>query len=479
MLQAATTTSQSFWHALSHTETIMRCPVCNALNPDGAPFCTECGTRLTVQSASPATAATGATPQQTVLQGRYVIEQKLGQGGMGSVYRARDLRLSTVTWAIKEMSQAQITGPLELQEARAAFQREAELLASLSHPGLPKVVDHFEQDGKAYLVMEFVPGDSLLAVARREGLPFPLPRVLDWARQICEVLDYLHNRPTPIIFRDLKPANVMLTPEGRIKLVDFGIARIFKPGKERDTQAFGTLGYSAPEQYGQSQTDPRSDIYSLGVLLHQLLTGHDPTRTPFRLPPASQINPAIPQHISDAIARAVNSDPNARFPDVRAFYQALTGQQQVILQTDAQTEMVQPRMAIAGSFGQTTPVSSFPSGNAAVQPPSVPLPTTSVANAGRWIGIVSVLIMGFATILVVISAATTGTDSELAGAGYLIAFLPLATGPLAFLLGLIALLSPATSQTIRGRQHAIIAVATGLVTGLLCCGIFTLVGSSV
>lgn len=456
----------------------MRCPVCNALNIDGAPFCAECGTRLAGSTTPAAPSATGAPPQQTVLQGRYVIEQKLGQGGMGSVYRARDLRLSTVAWAIKEMSQAQITGPLELQEARAAFQREAELLAGLSHPGLPKVVDHFEQDGKAYLVMEFVPGDSLLAVARREGLPLPLPRVLDWARQICEVLDYLHHRPTPIIFRDLKPANVMLTPEGRIKLVDFGIARIFKPGKDRDTQAFGTLGYSAPEQYGQSQTDPRADIYSLGVLLHQLLTGYDPTRTPFRLPPASQVNPAIPQHISDAIARAVDPDPNLRFPDVRAFYQALTGQQQVILQTGAQTEMVQPRLAVAGSFGQTTPVSSSLPGGAMAQSPSMPLPTTGVANAGRWIGIISVLIMGFAAILVAISAATTGTDSELAGVGYLIAFLPFATGPIAFLLGLIALLSPATQQTLKGRQHAIIAVATGLVTGLLCCSIAVLVGGS-
>jgi serine/threonine-protein kinase len=456
----------------------MRCPVCNTLNVDGAPFCAECGTRLAGATTPPVPPATGAPPQQTVLQGRYIIEQKLGQGGMGAVYRARDLRLSTVAWAIKEMSQAQITGPLELQEARAAFRREAELLAGLSHPGLPKVVDHFEQDGKAYLVMEFVPGDSLLAVARREGLPLPLPRVLDWARQICEVLDYLHNHPTPIIFRDLKPANVMLTPEGRIKLVDFGIARIFKPGKERDTRAFGTLGYSAPEQYGQSQTDPRADIYSLGVLLHQLLTGYDPTRTPFQLPPAAQINPAIPQHISDAIVRAVNPDPNARFPDVRAFYQALTSNQQVILQSGAQTGMVQPRMAVAGSFGQTTPVSSSVSGSASAQPPSVLLPTTGVANAGRWIGIVSVVIMGFAAILVAISAATTGADSELAGAGYLIAFLPFATGPIAFLLGLIALLSPATQQTVKGRQHAIIAVATGLVTGLLCCGIFVLVGGS-
>ncbi|MCS6841437.1 MAG: serine/threonine protein kinase [Roseiflexus sp.] len=456
----------------------MQCPVCNALNPDGAPFCAECGIRLAGAAMPSVAMATGALPQQFILQGRYVIEQKLGQGGMGAVYRARDLRLSTVTWAIKEMSQAQITGPLELQEARAAFQREAELLASLSHPGLPKVVDHFEQDGKAYLVMEFVPGDSLLTIAQREGLPFPLPRVLDWARQICEVLEYLHNRPTPIIFRDLKPANVMLTPEGRIKLVDFGIARIFKPGKERDTQAFGTLGYSAPEQYGRSQTDPRADIYSLGVLLHQLLTGYDPTSTPFRLPSANQINPAIPQHVSDAIARAVDPDPNRRFPNVRAFYQALTGQQQIMLQAGTPTEAVYPRMSVSGSVGQTMPISPPISGSVAAQPPPVPLPTTGLANAGRWIGIGSMLVMGFAAILVAISAATTGTDSELAGVGYLIAFLPLATGPLAFLLGLIALLSSATQQTVRGRQHAIVGIVTGLMTGLLCCGIFVLVGGS-
>ncbi|MBO9336444.1 MAG: protein kinase [Roseiflexus sp.] len=456
----------------------MRCPVCNASNPDGAPFCAECGVRLTDTLRPPSVAPPTSTPlQQTVLQGRYIIEEKLGQGGMGAVYRARDLRLSTVNWAIKEMSQAQITGTLELQQARAAFRHEAELLAGLSHPGLPKVVDHFEQDGKAYLVMEFVPGSSLLALARREGLPFPLPRVLDWAKQICDVLEYLHNRPSPIIFRDLKPANVMLTPEGRIKLVDFGIARLFKPGKERDTQAFGTLGYSAPEQYGQSQTDPRSDIYSLGVLLHQLLTGYDPTSTPFRLPPANQVNPSIPQHISDAIARAVNPDPDARFPNVRAFRDALLGGQPVILQTPV-SEAVQPRMAIPEAIGQTTPVSSSISGSAAAQPLAVPSPTTIVANSGRWLGIASVLIMGLATVIVVAGAATEGSDSALAGSGYLMALLPFATGPIAFLLGLIALLSPATAQTLKGRQHATIAVATGLATGLLCCVIFVVAGGS-
>ncbi len=456
----------------------MQCPVCHASNPDSVLFCTECGVRLTGTFSSPPVALpTGTLPQQTVLQGRYIIEEKLGQGGMGAVYRVRDLRLSTVNWAIKEMSQAQITGSRELQQAREAFRREAELLAGLSHPGLPKVVDHFEQDGKAYLVMEFVPGSSLLALARREGLPFPLPRVLDWAQQICEVLEYLHSRPSPIIFRDLKPANVMLTPEGRIKLVDFGIARLFKPGKERDTQAFGTLGYSAPEQYGRSQTDPRSDIYSLGVLLHQLLTGYDPTSTPFRLPPANQVNPSIPQHISDAIARAVNPDPDARFPNVQAFREALLGGQPVILQTPV-TEAVQSRMAIPEAIGQTIPVSSPSPGSAAAQPPAMPLPTTGVANTGRWIGIISVLIMGLATVIAVTGIATGGTESILAGVGYLIALPPFVTGPIAFLLGLIALLSPATAQTLKGRQHATIAVATGLMTGLLCCFIFIVVGGN-
>lgn len=446
----------------------MRCPTCNMLNPDGAPFCAECGTRLSSSAGLPVAPPTGALPQQMVLEGRYIIDQKLGQGGMGAVYRARDLRLSTVTWAIKEMSQSQITGPLELQQARDAFQHEAELLAGLSHPGLPRVVDHFEQDGKAYLVMEFVPGSSLLAVAQREGLPLPLPRVLDWARQICDVLDYLHNQQAPIIFRDLKPANVMLTPDGRIKLIDFGIARLFKPGKERDTQAFGTMGYSAPEQYGRGQTDARSDVYSLGVLLHQLLTGYDPTSTPFRLPPANQVNPAIPEHVANAIARAVDSHPEARFPGVRVFFEALQGGDAVIYQP-------------AAAIGSARPVATTPS-----QPYSQPIPpsapigeqTTMLANIGRWIGIVSVGFMAIATLLIVIEAARGQPDSALAGFAYLIGFAPLLGGPVAFILGIIALVSPKTAQTTNGKRHATIATATGIGTLLLCCAIFVLVAEA-
>src|SRR3954466_14927265 len=146
----------------------MLCPTCQHDNIAGAPFCTECGTRLGQLPAMNGT-PTGALPQQTVLQDRYVIAQKLGQGGMGAVYRASDRRLSTVNWAVKEMSQSAITGPLERQQARDAFRHEAELLAALNHPNLPRVTDHFEQDGKAYLVMEYVPGETLLSFLVREG----------------------------------------------------------------------------------------------------------------------------------------------------------------------------------------------------------------------------------------------------------------------------------------------------------------------
>ncbi|HWQ15146.1 MAG TPA: serine/threonine-protein kinase [Roseiflexaceae bacterium] len=454
----------------------MRCPTCQYNNPAGAPFCAECGTRL-APTGAPAglVAPTGTLPQQLVLAGRYVIEQKLGQGGMGAVYRARDLRLATAQWAIKEMSQSAITSPLERQQARDAFRQEAELLAMLSHPNLPRVVDHFEQDGKAYLVMEFVPGESLLDLAQREGLPLPLPRVLEWARQICEVLEYLHAQSPPVIFRDLKPANVMITPRGQVKLIDFGIARLFKPGKARDTQAFGTMGYSAPEQYGRGQTDARSDVYALGVLLHQLLTGYDPTATPFRLPPAAQLNPSLPAYLSEALARATESDPERRFPDVRSFHMALLGAPgQVLVQPQ-----VEGQHAYARPESQPFAQHQLPAGTSMAGPANVPgvPPTTGLANASRWIGAASAAVMALALLFVGLAALRGDTSSGLAGAGYLLGLLPLASGPLAFVLGLVALTQPQTASTLNGRRHATIGVATGAATLLLCCVIVAVAGS--
>ena len=420
--------------------------------------------------------ATGTLPQQTVLQDRYVVMQKLGQGGMGAVYRAGDRRLSTVNWAVKEMSQSAISGPLERQQARDAFRHEAEMLAALNHPNLPRVTDHFEQDGKAYLVMEYVPGETLLSFLMREGLPQPQARVFEWARQLCDALDYLHTQRPPIIFRDLKPANIMLTPNGQVKLIDFGIARLFKPGQAKDTQAFGTIGYSAPEQYGKGQTDARSDVYSLGVLLHQLLTGYDPTNTPFRLPPASQVNLNLPQQLSDALSAATDSDPDRRFASIAAFRAALFGMNG---QADARVESQPFQQAQAANLSYARP-NSEPFVQPGSQPfaaGGAPAQTTGLANASRWIGIASVALMGLAALLVLLAGAQSGSDSPLAGLGYLLAFLPLISGPVALIMGIIALVSANTAHTVDGRRHAILGIATGAMTLLLCCAIGLMAGS--
>jgi len=444
--------------------------------------------------AAPAGPATGAIPRQTVLQDRYVIAEKLGQGGMGAVYRASDRRLSTINWAIKEMSQSAITGPLERQHAREAFRHEAEMLAALNHPNLPRVTDHFEQEGKAYLVMEYVPGETLHSLLVREGLPQPQQRVFEWFRQLAEVLEYLHSQNPPIIFRDLKPANIMLTPNGQIKLIDFGIARLFKPGQAKDTQAFGTVGYSAPEQYGRGQTDARSDIYSLGVLLHQLLTGYDPTLTPFRLPPANQASPNVPRSISDVIAAATDSDPARRFMSMRAFRDALFnaaagGQPFVPTQSGGAVyarpnsqpyaEQVSPPYNQSGSQPSNPPL-SLPYDHPGSQPMGVAGASSnplSLANISRWVGIVSVAIMGLATLMVGGAAASGDTGSTLAGLGYILAFLPLFSGPVGLVIGIIALVNPKTAQILNGKRSAVVGIATGFATLLLCCAIGVMAGS--
>jgi serine/threonine protein kinase, bacterial len=453
----------------------MHCPICQHNNTAGAPFCTECGTRLN-QAPIMTGSATGTLPQQTVLQDRYVVMQKLGQGGMGAVYRAGDRRLSTVNWAVKEMSQSAISGPLEIQQARDAFRHEAEMLAALNHPNLPRVTDHFEQDGKAYLVMEYVPGETLLSFLVREGLPQPQARVFEWARQLCDALDYLHTQHPPIIFRDLKPANIMLMPNGQIKLIDFGIARLFKPGQAKDTQAFGTIGYSAPEQYGKGQTDARSDVYSLGVLLHQLLTGYDPTNTPFRLPPAGQVNLSLPQELSDAISAATDSDPDGRFASVATFRAALFGMNgQANAGVDSQP--FQQSQAANLSYARPNSEPFVQPGSQPFAATSAPARTTGLANVSRWIGIASVAVMGLAALLVLIAGAQAGSDSPVAGLGYLLAFLPLSSGPVALIMGIIALVSVNTAHTVDGRRHAILGIATGAMTLLLCCAIGLMAGS--
>ena len=299
-----------------------RCPSCGRGNPPDAQFCNKCSTPL-AGAVAPAPGLTGQLAPQSQLAGRYRILRRVGQGGMGAVYEAEDARLPGKQWAVKEMSDAALTDA-ERAEALQSFHREADLLAALDHPNLPQVTDFFEADGKHYLVMEFVDGQTLEELVAGAARPLPPETVLGLGVDLCRVLDYLHSCRPPIIFRDLKPANIMIGRDGVIKLIDFGIARLFTPGKSRDTTTLGTPGYAAPEQYGKGQTDARSDLYALGATLHFLLTARDPADEPFKFPPARRLNPAVSAELEAVVARAVATNADERWPSARDMRRALT-----------------------------------------------------------------------------------------------------------------------------------------------------------
>lgn len=256
------------------------------------------------------------------LQGRYNIVQFIGQGGMAAVYLGADSRLSNRHVAIKEMNPANL--PLAEQSfAIRAFQQEAEVLARLNHPTIARVVDFFQENQYWYLVMEYVQGEALDTALSRFPHGLAEDQVLNWAAQLAAALDYLHQQNPPVIFRDLKPGNVMVQPDGTLKLIDFGIARYFKPGQSQDTYQLGTPGYAAPEQYGRGQTDARSDVYSLGVMLHQLLTGYDPSLSPMNLPSVRSLRPDVSERVAQAVEQAMRSEPSQRYGSVREFVAAL------------------------------------------------------------------------------------------------------------------------------------------------------------
>src|SRR5213080_1110222 len=293
------------------------CEKCGLANPPKARFCQYCAAPL------PVTHITGSLPEQTLLGDRYQLLSRIGQGGMGAVYKATDTRLADRVVAIKEMSKAGLPAAL-MAEAEASFEREATLLAKLSHPNLPGIYDHFTENERTYLVMQFIEGETLEEFLEHTGGdPLPVEQVCDWAEQLCDVLSYLHSQQPPIVFRDLKPANVMLKKNGQLFLIDFGIARLFKPGQSHDTVALGSPGFAAPEQYGKAQSTPRSDLYSLGALLHCLLTGLDPSERPFFFRPASQVNPAVPPALEALLQHLLEMDAEKRPTSAQEVLQAL------------------------------------------------------------------------------------------------------------------------------------------------------------
>ncbi|MBU0702591.1 MAG: protein kinase [Chloroflexi bacterium] len=263
-----------------------------------------------------------------VLQNRYRIVRVLGKGGMGAVYLVEDMRLYGKQWALKELLERFID-PVDREEAIEQFRGEVQILVGLRHPHLPEVVNTFEAAGRHYLVMEFIEGQTLekLLETAPDG-HLPEEQVLAWAAQICDVLDYLHSHDPPVIFRDLKPANVMITPQGQVKLIDFGVARLFDPDKGTDTLRMGTVGYAPPEQYsGQGQTTPRSDIYALGATLYDLLTDDSPEAHPFVFTPLRQLNRKISARTARVVDKAVQLDPGDRFSCARTLKAALLEQE--------------------------------------------------------------------------------------------------------------------------------------------------------
>lgn len=264
------------------------CPTCGASNGTEDEVCFACGRSLKITAKLPSEQPT----HEQLLQQRYRLLERVGEGGFSTVYKAHDERTRQQV-AIKALSLRGLTAQQKI-EATDAFNREVHWLTGLSHRHLPRIYNHFSDTECWYLVMDFIDGTTLeRQLERRASSLFSLEEVLDLGLLLCDVLEYLHTRQPPIIFRDLKPANIMLTRDGHLFLIDFGIARQFKPGKPRDTIPFGSPGYAAPEQYGRAQTTPLSDIYSLGVILHQLLTGHDPSHSPFAFDSIARERPEL------------------------------------------------------------------------------------------------------------------------------------------------------------------------------------------
>jgi serine/threonine-protein kinase len=286
------------------------CPICHKPNLRRANFCAYCGHDVVLNNDGPM---------------RFKITTIIKEGGQGAVYRAvaadKDGQpQGPPMYAIKEMLD-RFTNPKEHAEALDRFEHEASLLKRLRHDRIPRIYADFKDEGRQYLAMDFVEGQDLEEVIRRDRT-IPEERALKWADEICDVLGYLHGqKPEPIIFRDMKPSNIMIEPDGNLKLIDFGIAKVFQHA-QRGTQ-IGTPGYAPPEQY-QGLATPSSDIYALAATLHHMLTGRDPRdEPPFSFPPAYGLKPTISRRTSDALQKALQMNPEDRYQSIAEFRAAL------------------------------------------------------------------------------------------------------------------------------------------------------------
>lgn len=316
------------------------CAECGSSTTTGDPYCGECGAlqgsvpsggSITGTGKISSMSGSGNTPTGiqlaagTVLVDRYKIVRRIGGGGMGSVYMAEDLNLANRPVAVKEMIEM-FADESTRQKAIEDFKREAEMLARLDHPSIPTIYQYFfdQNRGRYYLVMKYIDGGDLARRQRESGGRVFEHTVTRWAIDACDVLDYIHSQKPPIIYRDLKPANLMLDGRtNRIMLVDFGIARFVAP-MQKGVTAVGTMGYAPPELFS-GNVEVRSDIYSLGATMFHLLTGVDPQDNPLLIfdfsknPRPRHINPAITAQMEELICRAVEHKPEKRFTTAKSF----------------------------------------------------------------------------------------------------------------------------------------------------------------
>ena len=262
-------------------------------------------------------------PEGTVLRERYRIKKKIGEGGYGCIYLADDL-LKKREYAVKEMLDCSIEG-IKNDETLEQFRFEAEILVDLAHPQLPKVEDYFEHEGKYYFVMEYIAGNNLCEIVEKNISYLSQDQVVEWAYQLCEILDYLHSHEPPVIFRDLKPENVMLTEKGKIMLIDFGISKVLEDSTKTTAAAQSvTPHFAPPEQYGIEGTDTLSDIYSLGATLYYLITKSVPKDSITRftsknkeLTLPSELNSAVTSGFESVILKAMALDKGNRYQSIK------------------------------------------------------------------------------------------------------------------------------------------------------------------
>ena len=256
----------------------------------------------------------------SVIDNKYEILKQIGKGGMSTVYLAMDKRLNK-QWAVKEINKA--VNDKNNEVVVQSLLAEANLMKRLDHPSLPRIVDIIDNGRTIYVIMDYIEGESLDKILNTNG-PQPQALVVEWAKQLCDVLSYLHNQKPPIIYRDMKPANIMLKPEGNLKLIDFGIAREYKQNNMTDTVSLGTRGYAAPEQFGgMGQTDARTDIYCLGVTLYHLLTGQNPAEPPYELYPIRQWNPSLSSGLEYIVQKCTQLNPDDRYQNCDELMYAL------------------------------------------------------------------------------------------------------------------------------------------------------------